>query len=212
VAHCGNTLLGDFIWSIVLTDIHTTWTECRATWNKGSAGVIEQIRHIEARLPFELRGFDCDNGSEFLNWHLVNYFAEGTERRKSVSFTRSRPYHKDDNAHVEQKNWTHPRQLLGYDRLGFIELLAPINDLYANEFSLLRNHFCPTMKLDQKVMIKTRYKRLYGDPLTPYARVMASPAVEPGVKAAHQTSTEPMVCPQKYWASCDICPRFSGEK
>ncbi len=74
VAHCGNSLAGDFVWSLTLTDILTGWTECRATWNKGSSGVLEQIKDIEQALPFQLRGFDCDNGSEFLNHHLLRYF------------------------------------------------------------------------------------------------------------------------------------------
>src|SRR5690606_19077888 len=76
VAHCGNSLAGHFIWSLTLTDIHTTWTEIRATWNKGATGVLAQIQAIEAALPFTLKGFDCDNGSEFLNHHLVQYFTE----------------------------------------------------------------------------------------------------------------------------------------
>jgi len=113
VAHCGNSLAGDFVWSLTMTDIHTTWTENPATWNKGAQGVLAQIQDIEAKLPFTLQGFDCDNGSEFLNHHLVRYF---TEHPKVVSFTRSRPYKKNDNAHVEQKNWSHVRQLFGYDR------------------------------------------------------------------------------------------------
>jgi hypothetical protein len=94
VAHCGNSLAGDFIWSLTLTDILTGWTECRATWNKGSTGVILQIKAIEQALPFTLRGFDCDNGSEFLNYHLLRYF---TEHPEQPQFTRSRPYKKNDN-------------------------------------------------------------------------------------------------------------------
>ncbi|HEY8097744.1 MAG TPA: integrase [Methylobacter sp.] len=105
VAHCGNSLAGDFVWSLTMTDIVTGWTECRATWNKGSQGVLEQIQAIETVLPFPLRGFDCDNGSEFLNHHLLRYF---TDHPASPAFTRSRPYKKNDNAHVEQKNWITP--------------------------------------------------------------------------------------------------------
>ena len=91
-------MAGDFVWSLTLTDIHTGWTECRATWNNGATGVIKQIKNIENGLPFELRGFDCDNGSEFLNHHLLRYF---TDHKPRVKFTRSRPYKKNDNAHVE---------------------------------------------------------------------------------------------------------------
>ncbi|MDP2193430.1 MAG: hypothetical protein Q8K36_02765 [Alphaproteobacteria bacterium] len=110
VAHCGNSLSGNFIWSLTFTDIFSGWTENRATWNKGSQGVIDQIKDIESFIPFQLLGFDCDNGSEFLNHHLWRYFSD---RPQPVQFTRSRPYKKNDNAHVEQKNWSHVRQILG---------------------------------------------------------------------------------------------------
>jgi len=171
VAHCGSSLAGDFVWSLTMTDIHTGWTECRAVWNKAAMGVIEQVHDIERNLPFKLRGFDCDNGSEFLNHHLVRYF---TNRKVPVGFTRSRPYKKNDNAHVEQKNWTHPRQLLGYDRIDNPALVAQINDLYANEFSLYQNYFCPSMKLVSKTRLNSKYKRTYDDPRTPYQRLIAS--------------------------------------
>lgn len=169
VAHCGNSLAGDFVWSLTLTDILTTWTEIRATWNKGAGGVCDQIRAIEASLPFTLLGFDCDNGSEFLNHHLLRYFSD---RPQDVAFTRSRPYKKNDNAHVEQKNWTHVRQLFGYDRLDNTALIPLMNDLYANEWSLYQNHFCPSMKLTEKQRINARYKKKYDTPSTPYQRLL----------------------------------------
>lgn len=170
VAHCGNSLAGDFVWSLTMTDILTTWTEIRATWNKGAEGVVAQIQDIETRLPFPLLGFDCDNGSEFLNYHLVRYFTEHPSIR---SFTRSRPYRKNDNAHVEQKNWSHVRQLFGYDRLEDQRLVALMNDLYANEWSQYQNHFCPSMKLERKQRVGSKYVKKYSKPLTPYQRVMA---------------------------------------
>ena len=171
VAHCGNSLSGDFVWSLTMTDILTGWTECRATWNKGALGVITQIKAIEAALPFPLKGFDCDNGSEFLNHHLVRYFSSHPQ---TPSFTRSRPYKKNDNAHVEQKNWSHVRQLFGYDRFDDPTLVALMNDLYANEWSPMQNHFCPTLKLKEKSREGSRYKKRYHLPETPYQRVMAS--------------------------------------
>lgn len=179
VAHCGRSLAGDFVWSLTLTDILTGWTECRATWNKGSTGVVKQIKAIEQALPFPLLGFDCDNGSEFLNYHLLRYF---TDHPGQPQFTRSRPYKKNDNAHVEQKNWTHVRHLFGYDRLEDVCLVEAMNDLYANEWSLLQNHFRPTMKLKEKQRIGGRYQKKYEKPETPYARVMASEAIEATVK------------------------------
>ncbi len=188
VAHCGNSLAGDFIWSLNLTDIHTGWTECRATWNNGSTGVIEQIKNIQQGLAFELKGFDCDNGSEFLNHHLFRYF---TEHKPIIKFTRSRPYKKNDNAHVEQKNWSHVRHLLGYDRLENPESVELINDLYANQWSLFQNHFCPTLKLIEKKRINSRYYKKYEKPRTPYQRLMESTHIpennKKALKKLHQT-------------------------
>jgi hypothetical protein len=179
VAHCGNSLAGDFVWSLTMTDILTGWTECRATWNKGAQGVIAQIQAIEAALPFPLRGFDCDNGSEFLNHHLVRYFSDHPGR---PTFTRSRPYRKNDNAHVEQKNWSQVRHLFGYDRFENPKLVALMNDLYANEWSQLQNHFCPTLKLREKSREGSRYKKRYHSPETPYQRVMASNVISPSFR------------------------------
>lgn len=181
VAHCGNSLAGDFVWSLIMTDIHTGWTEGRAVWNKGSHEVIEQVQDIEQRLPFVLLGFDSDNGSEFLNYHLVRHF---THRENPVQFTRSRPYKKNDNAHVEQKNWAQARHLLGYDRIENPDVVPLINDLYAHEYSLFQNHFCPSLKLKSKVRIGSRYRKVYDEPETPYQRIMESPDVLPDVKTS----------------------------
>lgn len=166
VAHYGNSLAGDFVWSLTMTDILTGWTECRATWNKGSQGVIAQIQAIEAALPFPLRGFDCDNGSEFLNHHLVRYFSGHPGH---PAFTRSRPYKKNDNAHLEQKNWSQVRHLFGYDRFENPQLVALMNDLYANEWSRLQNHFRPTLRLKEKSRNGSRYTRHYSPPKPPTA-------------------------------------------
>jgi hypothetical protein len=171
-----------------MTDIHTTWTENRATWGKGAQGVLMQIQDIEVRLPFALRGFDCDNGSEFLNYHLVRYF---TDHPSVTSFTRSRAYKKNDNAHVEQKNWSHVRQLFGYDRLEDRQILPLMNDLYANEWSLYQNHFCPSMKLLDKQRINSKYRKKYDTPQTPYHRVLTSDKVtaenKERLKTIHQS-------------------------
>jgi hypothetical protein len=174
VAHCGSSMAGSFVWSLTLTDIHSGWTESRAVWNKGADDVLRQVRDIEQRLPFTLLAFDCDNGSEFLNHHLVRYFMD---RQSPVAFTRSRPYRKNDNAHVEQKNWAHARHLLDYYRIGNPELVSPINDLYANEWSLYQNLFCPSMKLTSKLRIRSRYRKTYDTPQTPFQRLLNSPHV-----------------------------------
>jgi hypothetical protein len=181
VAHCGGSMTGDFIWSLTLTDIYSGWTELRAVWNKGATGVVTQIHDIEAHLPFRLKGFDSDNGSEFLNYHLMRYF--GTQEAKPrVQFTRSRPYHKDDNAHVEQKNWTHVRQLLGYYRLDDPNLIELLNDLYKNEVSQLYNFFLPSFKLLEKTRIHSKLIKKHSVPTTPYERLLKSNAVSEEAK------------------------------
>lgn len=174
VAHCGSSLAGDFIYSLTMTDLCTGWTECRATWNKGAQGVLSQIQGIQEALPFPIKGFDCDNGSEFLNWHLVRYFQE---QKQPIAFTRSRPYHSNDNAHVEQKNWSCVRQLLGYDRLDKQEMVGLINDLYANEFSLLTNFFMPSMKLMEKKRVGAKIIKKHSDAQTPAQRLLDHPSV-----------------------------------
>ena len=179
VAHCGGSLAGSFAWSLTLTDIHTGWTENRAVWDKGAAGVVDAVRDIESSLPFPLLGFDCDNGSEFLNHHLVRYFAD---RPSAVGMTRSRPYKKNDNAHVEQKNWTHVRQLLGYARIQAKEALVQMNDLY-HFWSLYQNHFIATMKLKEKTRVGAKYRRKYPRPETPYFRCIQSQHIGKARKA-----------------------------
>ena len=170
VAHCGNSLAGDFIWSITFTDIFCQWTENRATWNKGAQGVLGQVKDVEANLPFELLGFDVDNGSEFLCFHLWRYLLD---RPRPVPLTRSRPYRKNDQAHVEQKNWTHVRQLLGYQRLEQPQLVPLINELYRT-WGLLHNFFCPNLKLLSKTRKGAKTIRKYSPPQTPYQRLLES--------------------------------------
>lgn len=173
VAHCGTSLTGSFVWSLTMTDIYSGWTELRAVWNKGSIGVVAQIKDVEASLPFLLLGFDSDNGSEFLNWHLMHYFSneQGDWR---VQFTRSRPYHSDDNAHVEQKNWTHVRQLFGYERFDNQAVVELMNDLYRNEISQMNNYFLPNFKLIAKERIEAKIIKKHSKPATPYQRLMNS--------------------------------------
>ena len=170
VAHCGNSLAGDFIWSLTFTDIFCQWTENRAVWNKGAQGVLEQVKDLEAGLPFELLGFDVDNGSEFLCHHLWRYLLD---RPRPVPLTRSRPYRKNDQAHVEQKNWTHVRQLLGYQRLEQPELVPLINELYQT-WGWLHNFFCPNLKLLTKTRKGSKIIRKYDPPQTPYQRLVQS--------------------------------------
>lgn len=179
VAHCGTSLLGMFAYTIDFVDIATGWTEQRAIWGKGETGVLEQIKDIEQVLPFPLLGFDCDNGSEFLNHHLLRHF---TERPHPIAFTRSRAYHKDDNAHIEQKNWTHVRQWLGYERLDRQEVVILLNDLYHTEWRLFHNFFCPSVKLIEKERIGSKTIKHHDSPKTPYQRIMTSDHILPSLK------------------------------
>lgn len=171
VAHCGESLMGMFAYTIDFLDIATGWTEQRAVWGKGETGVLEQIKDVEKTLPFPLLGFDSDNGSEFLNHHLLRHF---TQRKRPVQFTRSRPYHKDDNAHIEQKNWTHVRQWLGYQRLDHPDVVPLLNSLYTKEWRLFHNFFCPSVKLISKQRLASKTIKRYDDPKTPFQRVMES--------------------------------------
>ncbi len=181
VAHCGESTAGMFAYTIDLVDIATGWTEQRAVWGKGETGVLEQIKDVEKTLPFSILGFDCDNGSEFLNHHLFKYF---TGRRSPVAFTRSRAYHKDDNAHIEQKNWTHIRQWLGYDRFDDPRVVDPLNILYTKEWRLFHNFFCPSVKLISKERKGSKTIKRHDSPKTPYQRIMESAYIETSVKKA----------------------------
>lgn len=180
VAHCGSSTEGVFAYTLDCVDIATGWTEQRAVWGKNYQDVIDQIRDIERSLPFPLLGFDADNGSEFLNHHLLRYL---TDRKRPIQFTRSRAYHKDDNAHVEQKNWTHVRQWLGYDRLDNPKAVPLMNQLYTTEWRLFQNFFCPSVKLISKERIASKTVKRYDKPQTPYQRVLASSSTDDSTKA-----------------------------
>jgi hypothetical protein len=175
VAHCGGNLSGEHAWSLTLTDIKTAWTENRAIWNKDSAAVLEQIKDIEKYLPFPLLGFNSDSGSEFINYHVIRYLKQ--EKIPALIFSRSRPNKKNDNAHVEQKNWTHVRHLFGYKRLGTYSVVKMMNDLYCNEWRLYQNFFMPAMKLIEKTRLGSRYRKKYDSPQTPYQRVLDEPTI-----------------------------------
>ena len=170
VSHWGNSGAGEFAHSLNVTDIHSTWTESRALLGRSEGAVQRALNEIEGVLPFPLLGVDSDNGSEFINWHLQRWCA-----RKHIQLTRGRPYKKDDNAHVEQKNWTHVRKLLGWERYDRHEAVEAINDLYRNELRLWLNLFLPSVKLVKKVRVGSKVRRVYDAPRTPFQRVQASP-------------------------------------
>lgn len=172
VSHSGASAAGEFVYTLDCVDIATGWVERQAVMGKGQLGVVEALRQIEQRLPFRLRGIDSDNGSEFINAHLFN-FCQQRPKDQSVQFTRSRPYKKDDNAHVEQKNWTHVRKLLGWQRYDTAEALEMINTLY-QKLRIFQNLFQPSMKLSRKIRKGSRVMRRYDQPATPLERMLES--------------------------------------
>jgi len=173
VSHSGDCAEGEFIHSLNLTDIHTTWVETRAVLGKGQTGIRRALDELRTALPFPLKGIDSDNGSEFINFQLYEYC-----QQHRIQFTRGRPYKKDDNAHIEQKNWTHVRKLLGYVRYDSPGALDAINALYQKDLRLFQNLFLPSVKLARKERIGSRLHRHYDRPQTPFERVLACPEAD----------------------------------
>jgi len=174
VALCGGSVAGEFVWMVDGVDYATAWVEVRAMWGRGQAATLAALRDMEASLPFALLGLDSDNGGEFLNHHVLRWLQK---RPRPVFMTRSRPYKKDDNAHVEQKNWTHIRQCFGYERHDNPEVVERINVLVKGAYTQLLNYFHASLKLERKERSNGRLKRIYGAAQTPLARVLASPEV-----------------------------------
>jgi len=170
VHHCGETTAGQYILTVNYGDIATGWTEQRAVWGKGENGVLTKTEDVENSLPFKILGFDSDNGSEFINQKLVNYFT--CRDKNPVQFTRSRAYHSNDNSHVEQKNWTHVRQWLGYDRFDNPKIVGLLNDLYKSEWRLYHNFFIPSVKLLEKKRVASKTIKRFDNPKTPYQRLL----------------------------------------
>ncbi len=173
VAHNGGDLSGEFIYSLDMVEISSGWSEQYAVLGRGERGIIGAVNKIKNVLPFKLLGLDSDSGSEFINWHMVKYCD-----REKLLFTRSRPDRKNDNAYVEQKNYTHIRKQLGYDRFDTKEQLLAINDLYRNELRLFNNFFKPVMKIISKEKINNSVcKKKYDVAQTPYQRLMKCPQI-----------------------------------
>ncbi len=179
VAHCGNSADGLFGYTVNQTDILTGWVESQAILGKGEQAVVAALDAMRAACPFTTHGYDSDNGSEFLNWHLLRYCDH-----QQIQPTRSRPYKKDDNAHIEQKNWTHVRKLVGYLRYDTVEAVAAMNDLYRQDLRVFMNVFVPSMKLIKKERVGSRLRRRYDVPQTPLDRVLASQQGDPRKVAA----------------------------
>ena len=181
VAHCDDSTEGDYANSLTFTELCSGWTENRAVWNKSADAVLVQLKELEKVVPYTMKDFHTDNGGEFLNWALHRHL---TGQAVKTPWTRSRAYRKNDNAHCEQKNWTHVRQLFGHDRFEHAELVPLMNDLYANEWSQFTNHFKPTFKLLRREKKDGKTKRIYEkQPQTPYQRLLASPDIPEATKA-----------------------------
>jgi hypothetical protein len=172
----GGNAAGEVVWVLDSTDICTGWVEMRALFGRGQHATVQQLADIEGRLPFPWLGLDSDNGGEFINKHVMSWCYRG--RSNPIYYTRSRPYRSNDNAHVEQKNWTHVRQWFGYERHDNPEVVGLMNELATGELGQFLNLFSPSMKLRCKEQQPGgKEKRIYDRPQTPYARVLASSQV-----------------------------------
>ncbi len=178
VAHCGNTLIGSFVYTVNWTDVATLWGTRRAQWNKGQYATKANIEVMRARLPFGLLGIHPDTGSEFITWLLKTWADE-----QKIEMTRSRPYHKDDNAYVEQKNGHVVRRFLGYSRFDCKQTVILINDLY-EILDVYLNHFVASRKLLEKNRVGAKYQKKYDKGKTPYQRVLEHSDISKDVKEA----------------------------
>jgi hypothetical protein len=176
VGHDGGKAEGDYCFTLDLTDVATGWTELAAVPNKAQTWVFEALQDLRQRLPFTVLGLDSDNGSEFINHHLRAYCNE-----QQITFTRSRPYQKNDNCYVEEKNWSIVRRYVGYARYD----TPAARDLLNNLYRVLRdytNFFLPSMKLKEKIRDGAKVRKRYDAAKTPYQRILDSNTIPKAVK------------------------------
>jgi len=166
LAHCGSSLKGEFIYRLNAVDIRSTWVQRQAILGKGETAALEGMRLIHERLPFALRGIDSDNGSEFISQSLWNYC-----KAHRLKFTRARPQESKDQAHVEQKNFTHVRKMLGWQRFSSQDSLECINALYNRPLRWLDNLFVPSVKLKSKTRIGSKIVGRYFPAMSPFKRL-----------------------------------------
>ena len=166
MSHSGPSARGEFAYSLNLTDIYSGWCESRAVLGRGQEAVLAALKDIQASLPFPILAIHSDNGSEFINHHLIRYC-----QSRGIAMTRSRPYNKDDNARIEQKNWTHVRRIWGWGRYDRAEEVRAMNDLYKGELRLMMNLFQPSVKLVAKERRGSRLIRRYEEARTPLDRL-----------------------------------------
>ena len=172
VSHGGSEARGDYAWTLTLTDDYTLWTGNRAVWNKGQYGVCLAFGHIFREMPFAKLSINTDNGAEFINYHLQGWLKQ---QHKRCKVTRSRPYHKNDNARAEERNRHKVRELVGNDRFDEPGCVRLLNELYRYH-DLLTNHFYASTRLISKHRQKGsgKYSRKYDKPQTPYQRLLAT--------------------------------------
>ena len=167
VSHSGPSASGEFVHSLNLTDIFLGWSGTRAILGRGEQGVVVGLDDLRGELPFDVREIHSDNGSEFINHHLFSYCQE-----QGIKFTRSRPYKKDDNAHIEQKNWTHVRRIFGWDRYDTAQAAAAMSALYGGDLRVMMNLFQPSVKLVERRRVGSRRTRRYDSPRTALDRLV----------------------------------------
>jgi len=177
VAHCGESTEGFYLTTLCAVDVASGWSECIGVWGKGQHRVGAAVHRVRQRLPFSLLGLDSDNGSEFINQHLYRYC-----QREGITFTRSRSYKKNDSCHVEQKNWSLVRRLVGYDRYSSHAALETLNRAY-DALRLYINFFQPTMKLMSKTRHGARVHKVYDTAKTPYQRLLECGVLSPAKRA-----------------------------
>jgi hypothetical protein len=166
VPHCGESAEGFYLSTLCAVDVASGWSECLGVWGKGQERVGAGVHRVGQRLPFALLGLDSDNGSEFINQHLYRYC-----QREGITFTRSRSYKKNDSCHVEQKNWSVVRRVVGYDRYSSRAALERLNMVY-DCLRLYVNFFQPVMKLVAKTRHGAKVHKIYDEARTPYQRLL----------------------------------------
>lgn len=177
ILHCGEHNAGAFAETLNALDIATHWNEKRIFLKKTKHKVIGAFHEMRKDFPFPIQSIDFDNGPEFVNWALHGYC-----KREGIGFTRSRSYHKNDQAHIEGKNYPSIRKVVGYKRIEDQKIVELIADIYKHEHRLLTNYFYATRKLTEKVKVGGKYKKKYGKALTPYQRVMKSRDIDKKIK------------------------------
>jgi hypothetical protein len=184
VGHEGGNSFGEFCFTLTVTDIATGWTVNRSVKNKAATWVLEAIDHACGRFPFPILGIDSDNGSEFINADLLEYCVD-----RKITFTRSRPGNKNDGAHVEQKNWTHVRELVGYLRFDTDAELEVLNAIWALD-ARFTNHLLAQQKLVSRVRVGSKVVKRHDRAQTPAERTISSDVLSTQQRAALRRTTK----------------------